>query len=403
MPDAELLASSRTRVLRVIARMNMGGPAHHVALLGEGLQARGYDTLLACGEVGTGEQELVDAVRRLGPGVHRVAGLGPRPSAGADVVALRELTRLVRRWRPDVVHTHTAKGGFLGRLAAHLAGRPRPVVVHTYHGHVLEGYFSPPVSAAFRGLERLAAHGTDALIGVSETTVADLVRLRVAPRSRFRVVPLGLDLDPFLALDRTGPSAGRLRAETGAGSDEVVALFVGRFAPIKRLDVLLDALAAARAAGAPVRLAVVGDGEQRPELEARAAGLGLERAVTFAGYREDVLDAIGSADIAVLSSDNEGTPVSLIQAAAGGLPLASTDVGGVAEVVRPGLGLLSPARDAAALGRSLATLAADAGLRRAMGERARAHVRDRYAAARLVEDIDELYRELLARRARPRD
>ncbi len=228
----------------------------------------------------------------------------------------------------------------LGRTAAVLAGQPRPIIVHTYHGHVLEGYFGPARNALYRGLERRLAAVSDALIGVSTATVDDLVRLGVAPRERFRVIPIGLELDPFLAATPADGAAFRPRRERGPES--VLLTFVGRLAPIKRVDVLLRAFAHARDAGAPVRLAIVGDGGLRAKLEGLARSLGVRPDVCFAGYRADMVPVAAASDIAVLSSDNEGTPVSLIEAAAAGTRRSPRASGGVADVVTPDTGSSSP-------------------------------------------------------------
>jgi glycosyltransferase involved in cell wall biosynthesis len=382
--------------MRVIARLNMGGPAHHVSLLSGMLDRSRYETLLLHGEVGTGEASLEAVAHRLDARLEAVPGLRPELRPADDLRALMALVRHVRRFRPDIVHTHTAKAGMLGRLAAVLAGRPRPVIVHTYHGHVLEGYFGPLRNAFYRGLERALARASDRLIGVSQATVDDLVRLRIANRSKFRVIPIGLNLDPFLTSDREDGAAFRREAE--AGDDEVLLTFVGRLVPIKRVDVLLRAVAHARKQGARLRVVIVGDGELRPELEQQAAELGIADHLYFAGYREDMLPVVAASDIAVLSSDNEGTPVSLIEAAAAATPAVATRVGGVADVVTPDTGILAPAGDSDALGDAIARLAADPELRTEMGERARNHVRARFSVERLVEDIDQLYSELLHQR-----
>jgi glycosyltransferase involved in cell wall biosynthesis len=311
----------------------------------------------------------------------------------SDLRALRALVKAVRSFRPDIVHTHTAKAGMLGRLAAVIAGRPRPIIVHTYHGHVLEGYFGPLRNAFYRGLERGLGRVSNALIGVSQATVDDLVRLRIAPRSKFRVVPIGLDLEPFVSPSDAERTA--FRAEAGASDDDVLLTFVGRLVPIKRVDVLLRAFAHARAQEVPVRLAIVGDGELREELEQLANELGVSDHVYWAGYRENMLPVTAAADIAVLSSDNEGTPVSLIEAGAAGRAAASTNVGGVADVVTPETGILVPAGQAEALGAAIAEIARDSARREAMGAAASDHVMARYSVARLLRDIDALYRELL--------
>jgi glycosyltransferase involved in cell wall biosynthesis len=384
--------SKPLRIVRVIARLNMGGPAHHVGLLASRMDPERYQTLLLHGEVGTGEDSLEDSVRASGAAMARVPGLGPALRPHDDARALGSLVQAMRRLRPDIVHTHTAKAGMLGRLAAVMAGRPRPTILHTYHGHVLEGYFGTVKNATYRGLERQLATVSDALIGVSSATVDDLVRLGVAPRERFRVIPIGLNLQPFL--DATPADGAAFRQEAGVQDGEVLLTFVGRLAPIKRVDVLLRGFAHGLERGARVRLALVGDGELRPQLEALASELGLADRVCFAGYRESMVPVASASDIAVLSSDNEGTPVSLIEAGAAGKPGVATRVGGVPDVVTPRTGVLAPAGDSRALGEAIATLASDSKGRAEMGARAREHVAGRFSVDRLVDDIEALYGEL---------
>jgi glycosyltransferase involved in cell wall biosynthesis len=371
----------------VIARMNIGGPAYHVSLLSGRLDPDRYDTLLVAGRPGPGEGSFEELARRYGANMTLLPSLSPEIDPRADLRALRELRKIVRGFRPHIVHTHTAKAGALGRTAALVAGGARPVIVHTYHGHVLEGYFGRATTAGYRAVERGLGRFSDRLVGVSQATVDDLVRLRVAPRQRFSVIPLGLELDRFLRLD-PAPAEG-----------DAVALYAGRLVPIKRVDVLLRAVARARAAGAALRLVVLGDGELRPGLERLGRDLGIAAAVTFAGYREDVLPHLEGADMAVLSSANEGTPVALIEAAAGGRPLVATRVGGVPDVVAPGTGRLAENGDVEALAAALTELSADGQLRLELGARAREHVRSRYASERLLADVDRLYGELLSDRA----
>jgi glycosyltransferase involved in cell wall biosynthesis len=374
----------------------MGGPAYHVSLLSGRLDPARYETLLVTGKVGPGEESLVDLASRYGATVEMVPTFGPELRPLADVRAFLAIWRAAREFRPDIIHTHTAKAGMLGRAAAVLT-RPRPVVVHTFHGHVLEGYFGRAISDCFRRLERILARASDCLIGVSQATVDDLVRLGVAPAHKFRVVRLGLDLDPYLALEGRGE---KFRQELGVSDEDVLCLFVGRFVPIKRLDGMLRAIARARSLGAPVQLALVGDGLIRPELERLAEDLGIQKSVHFAGYRRELESVLDGVDVGVLSSDNEGTPVSLIEAAAAGKPLAATRVGGTAEVVPEGAGLLVPAGDYDRLGEAIAELAADRSQRERFGSAAREHVRARYGAERLIADVDDLYEDLLRRYGR---
>jgi glycosyltransferase involved in cell wall biosynthesis len=390
------IATNRIRVLHVIARLNLGGAAQHTSLLsGRRLSSERYESLLVHGRLAQGEQSMADLAEREGAQTRHLSQLGQPVSPVRDPLALAQLVRIARQFKPHIVHTHTAKAGFVGRAAA-LALRPRPAIVHTYHGHVLEGYFGPRKAALFRRLERGMARVSDCLIGVSDRTVDDLVRLGVAPRDRFRVIALGMDLDPFAGVDA---AAGRkLRREVGIADDQVLLTFVGRIVPIKRVDVLLRGAAYAREAGARVQLAVIGDGAERPALRSLARELGIGDAVHFLGYRRDLPRIAAAADVAVLSSDNEGTPVSLIEAAAAATPAVATDVGGVAEVVAPDTGLLVPPGDERAFARALVDIAREPELRQAMGERARERALDRYSIDRLLRDIGELYEELVSAR-----
>jgi len=373
----------------------MGGPAHQAALLsGRRFFPERYETLLVHGSLPAGEESLADLSREEGATMRFLDELRTPIDPLHDSRALLKLIRVARAFKPDVVHTHTAKAGFIGRQAA-LAVRPRPAIVHTYHGHVLEGYFGAAKSRLYLELERALARVSDRLIGVSEATVDDLVRLGVAPRERFSVLPLGLDLGPLAEPD-DGGLRERTRGELDVAPEEVLLVFVGRVVPIKRLDVLLRALAQAGGPGPRLRLALVGDGEERPGLEALASELGIERDVLFLGYRRELRSLFAAADLAVLSSDNEGTPVSLIEAGAAGLPAVATDVGGVGEVVGEQTGILVPPGDPAALAGALRQMADDPEGRRTYGRAARSRVTERYGAARLIGDVDALYRELTA-------
>jgi glycosyltransferase involved in cell wall biosynthesis len=378
--------------------LNVGGPAYHVSLLSGCLDPKRYDTLLVTGEVGRGEASLEQLADRYGAALKKLEPLGPRINAFLDLRALVALRRIALRFRPDIVHTHTAKAGFLGRLAAATL-RPRPVIVHTYHGHVLEGYFGPAQSWLFARLERAAASVSDRLIGVSNATVGDLVRLGIAPESRFRTVPIGLDLEPFLA--DSGAARLELRHEMQFAPDDVVVGYVGRLVPIKRLDVAIRAIAAVRRSGITARLLIVGDGQEREGLARLATYLGARDAVIFAGYRSDPVNVARAIDIAILTSDNEGTPVSLIEAAASGRPAVATDVGGVRDVVTPATGVLVSRQDAVAVAAGITRLATTPEVRRRMGEAAREHVRRRFSAERLLTDIDALYCDLLRDRCDP--
>jgi glycosyltransferase involved in cell wall biosynthesis len=380
--------------------MNIGGPAYHVSLLSGRLDRERYETLLLTGMLGPGEGSFEKLAQRYGATRQTVPGLRPELGLRGDARALWSLVRTIRKYRPDVVHTHTAKAGALGRLAAIIAPGVSPVIVHTYHGHVLSGYFGRALNALYRGVERLLASASDCLIGVSDATVGELVELRIAPIRKFRTIPIGLDLERLLAVERSRDAP--FRTEIGVGAEDVLAVFVGRLVPIKRVDLLIEAVALAHATEPRLKLAIVGDGELRGALEQQASGLGLEETVRFLGFREDLPAIATGSDLAVLSSDNEGTPVALIEAAAAGIPAIATAAGGVKDIVRPSTGVLVAKNDAAGFADALLRLAGDRDARELMGLAAREHVRERFSAERLLEDVDALYRELLGYRANKR-
>jgi glycosyltransferase involved in cell wall biosynthesis len=382
------------RVVRLFSRLNIGGPAVHVILLTAGLRELGYETRLLVGQESAHEGNLLDLARQHAVVCEQVPGFGREIRIGSDLRALWSLVRTIRRFRPAIVHTHTAKAGLLGRVAARISGVP--VVVHTFHGHVLSGYFGPVRNALFRTLEAWLARTCDALIAVSESVRGDLVALRVAPAERIRVIPLGLELD---ALARTLPRGG-LRRESGVPDDVPLVGIVGRLAPIKDIPTFLRAAQRVREKDARVRFAIVGDGEERPELERLVDALGLRAAVHFHGWRRDMDAVYGDLDVAVNCSRNEGTPVALIEALAAGRPVVATAVGGTPDLLHRGdFGRLVPAGDDAQLAAAIVEAITDPAPATARAAAGRRYVLAKHSSRRLAADIDALYRELLARRA----
>jgi glycosyltransferase involved in cell wall biosynthesis len=386
----------RIKILRVIARLNMGGPALHVSYLTAGLRERGYDTTLVAGTLARGEDSMSFVADARDVDVVRIDELGREISPLRDLVATLRLARLIRRERPDILHTHTAKAGTVGRVAALLAGRRAPpIVVHTFHGHVLRGYFGPLRSGLFRLLERWLAARTTALIAVSPQVRDDLVALGVAPPERFVVIRLGIELDERVSAEQNGRAESR--RYLGIASDRFAVGWIGRMTAVKRTDDVLVAFRRLRDDGVDAVLCMVGDGPDRPELERRAHELGVIRDTLFLGYQEDVAPFYAAFDALVLPSSNEGTPVSAIEALAAGRPVVATRVGGVPDVVQEGQdGFLVDPGATDDLADRLARLARDPALRERMGGAGRERVLPRYAVARLIDDVDRLYRSLLA-------
>jgi glycosyltransferase involved in cell wall biosynthesis len=382
----------------VIARLNMGGPALHVAYLSAGLKERGYDTTLVAGSLAVGEESMAAVAEELGVPIVTVADLHREISPLRDLRAVYHVSALIRELRPQILHTHTAKAGTIGRLAAMLAGPAAPpIVVHTFHGHVLRGYFGPLRSNLFRLLEHWLARRTTALVAVSPEVRDDLVALGVAPAEKFTVVRLGIELGERVG-ELDGNAQGlETRRLLGVAPDRFVVGWIGRMTGVKRIDDVLLAVRRLRDRGVDAVLCMVGDGPDRDAVERRARELGIVRNSLFLGYQEEVAPYYAAFDALILPSANEGTPVSAIEALAGGRPVVATRVGGVPDVVRDGVdGFLVKPGDVDAMAERLALLAADADLRRRMGESGSASVRERYSVDRLLDDIDALYRSLLA-------
>jgi glycosyltransferase involved in cell wall biosynthesis len=387
-------APEPVRVLRVIARLNMGGPAIHVANLAAGLETRGYHTTLVAGSLARGEDSMAFLAERLGVSVVSVPEIQREISAVPDLRAAFRLAEIIREARPHILHTHTAKAGAVARAAALLAGPARPaVVVHTFHGHVLRGYFGPGRTAVFRQVERTLARASDALVAVSPEVRDDLVELGVAPAEKFVVVRLGIPLTDRLDDESATVDYRRLY---GIGRDAFVVGWVGRMTGVKDTSAVLHTLAALRARGVDAVACLVGDGPDREPLEELAHDLEVARACFFVGYQTDVAGYYGLFDAFFLPSVNEGTPVSAIEALASGTPVVANRVGGVPDVVRDAVdGFLVEPGDVEGAAERLAALAEDAPLRRRLGESGRARVRERYSVDRLVDDVDRLYRALL--------
>jgi glycosyltransferase involved in cell wall biosynthesis len=379
---------SDPRLLQVITRLNVGGPARLVVHLNRALQGRGFECRLVTGTEGPSEG-------RIDPGTERVTtipALRREISPRHDLAAATALDRLVRAWRPDIVHTHLAKAGALGRIAARR--RSVPVTVHTFHGHVLDGYFPRPVARAFLAAERGLAKRTTALVAVSDAVRDELLALGIGREEQWHVIPVGLELDGLLG---TPPARTKARRGLGLPTAGKVVGIVGRLVPIKDHETFLRAAARLVREREDVAFVVAGDGEERAVLEARARELLGDR-VVFLGWVQDLAALYAALDVVVLTSRNEGTPVSLVEAGAVGRPVVATRVGGVPDVVADGeTGTLVPPGDPAATAAAIGRLLDEPALAKAMGEAARASVPSRFSADRLVDDLAALYEHLLAR------
>lgn len=391
-------SDDQIRIVRVIARLNIGGPAIQAISLTKLLEPFGYRTRLVRGREGVDEGSMDYLATELGVSPTLLGAMQRDPGKG-DLEALVRLVRILRRDRPRIVHTHAAKAGTLGRAAALIAfprRARRPVLVHTFHGHSLTGYFDSRTARVFRIIERLLARRTDALVAVSAEVRDDLVALGVAGSDRFTVIPLGFDLGRFIDDSERDRRRSALRAEWDVADHDEVVTLVARLVPIKRVDRFLR-IARLLADRPRVRFVIVGDGELREQLTVSPDALALGDRLRWAGFRRDMPDVCFASDVIALTSDNEGTPVSLIEAQAAAVPVVGTDVGGVRSAVRDGAtGILAPADDDAALAAAIARLLDEHELATRMAAAGRAHASATFSLQRLVQDVDSLYRSCLS-------
>jgi glycosyltransferase involved in cell wall biosynthesis len=383
--------------------MNVGGPAIQAATLSDRLTAHGFHTHLVHGALGEGEGDMTYLVPAQGVALHYLPWLQRPVAAAADARALANIYRLLCHVRPAIVHTHMAKAGALGRAAAiaynRTAGRSSPArIIHTYHGHVLDGYFRPAVTSMFLNLERLLARASDTIVAISGTLQRELVdAYRIGTTDQYRLIPLGFDLTPFRAIDDAARADARVRLGLPAGVPVVAT--VGRLTAIKRHQLFLETVARVKQTRPDVVALVAGDGELRHELESYAKSLGLDGTVRWLGWRRDLATVYGATDVFVLTSRNEGTPVAMIEAMASGVPPVSTDVGGVKDVIESAaVGVRIGSDDAASLAEPIEALLANPNRRRAIGDAARERVLGRFGIDRLVDDVTTLYRDLLSGR-----
>ena len=373
------------RILRIIARMNVGGPAWQVSVLTRGIDTAWSECRLLTGEVDEGEADFLD-LRDPGLTVEKIPFLGRSVRFGDDFRAFLAIRRVILDFKPDLVHTHTAKAGLLGRLAA-ISCRV-PLRVHTFHGHLLHGYFGRLASWVLILVERVLARGTTALVAVGAQVRDDLIKVGIGKADQYTVIPPGVELVEIR--DR-----GTARAQLDLPAESPVVLFVGRITAIKRLDRLVDAMAAVLDRHSDAVLVVAGEGECLKEIERQARPLG--DSVRFLGWQEDVGRLYAAADCVVITSHNEGMPVSLIEAAMAGVPGVTTDAGSASEVILDGVtGLVVGADPAEVADGLLRVLQAD--VRDRMGSAARRRAEIEFSSQRLIEDHQNLYRILVAQR-----
>jgi len=375
--------------MRVIARMNVGGPAVQVSGLMRGFSTTDFTHQLYTGFCAVDEADYLETVAT-DVEANRIEGFGRRVSLRGDLQAFTALVKEIRIFKPHIIHTHTAKAGFLGRIASIISLQPS-IRVHTFHGHLLNGYFGSFKRFLVVIAEKILATFTDQLLAVGETVRQDLLKAGIGSKEKFGVMPPGLAIKVL-------PEKEKSLKSFGITTGNLQCAFIGRVTQIKRPDRLLDVVSEMKRRGVDLDFFIAGDGELLEACQKRISDQVLP--VKVLGWQSDIEKVLSAADIVVLTSDNEGTPLSLIQAGMAGLPVVATHVGSVPEVVLDGLTGIITSLDYKEVANALEKLAGSKILREQLGHAAQAFTLANFGIERLVRDHEELYRKLLSNRAR---
>lgn len=375
------------KILRIQSRICIGGPAIHTEILAEYLPKDKFETIVVGGAVDKNEKSIHERINNKGIHVEIIVSMKRNIFILNDLVSLFRLYRLIKQNKPDIVHTHTAKAGTIGRISAYLARVP--IIVHTFHGHVFNNYFNKFITKIFIVIEKCLAKLTRKIIVISDSQYKDIVdTYKIASQERVKIIPLGFDLTHFDHLEKNG----KLKNYLGLNSKNILVGCVGRLVPIKNNRMIIRVINKLHESNDKYHLCFIGDGEERENLEAIAD----PNYVHFLGWRTDLDNIYAGVDVIALTSLNEGTPVALIEAMAANVPVVSTKVGGVGDIVKDNVtGLLVKSNDVDTMCEKIELLMHDPNLRDRLIKQAREYVREKFSYQRLIKDMELLYDELL--------
>ncbi len=363
--------------------MNVGGPAVQVFGISRSIDSEVFNHRLITGFCNDDEIDYLD-LHKLTLKVGRIEGLGRSLNLKSDFRAFLRIRSIIKEFRPHIIHTHTAKAGFLGRIAS-VTVLTNSLLVHTFHGHLLTGYFSPLKTRVVIGIERFLAYFTDTLIGVGEQVVDDLVGAGIGNRKKFRVINPGLEVKAEFSRDHT-------RKELGIELDAFVIVWVGRFAEIKAPERVIAIARKSVQSNRRIRFLMIGGGSLLELVQKESESENLP--ISFLGWRSDPEDLIASADLLLMTSKNEGTPISAIQAQVLGVPVLSTNVGSINEIVFDGrTGFIAPF-DVEKFHELISRLSENKSLWKSLSREAKSLAHDRFSVHRLVKDHEDLYKEI---------
>ena len=382
----------KIKILRIISRLNIGGPSIHVINLNKGLDKKVFQSLLLCGNISDGEKSMFNEAKNSGIKLISIPELTNEHSLNLkDLKALLKIYLIIKKYKPDIVHTHTAKAGLIGRIAAHLALTPK--IVHTYHGHVLHSYFSRPKTYLLRFMEKLLALISDSLIVVSDKIKTELISYKISKPSKFNIIKLGFNLDPFL---NNTLLKDNLKKELSLPNDSNLIGIVGRIVPIKNHKLFIEAAAKVVAQKENTYFLIVGDGPLRKNIEKLSYELNINKNTIFTGWRNDLPLIYASLDILVCSSNNEGTSVSVIEGMASGCPVITTRVGGHPDIISDGNnGYLIEPQNIDSLTKKMLQILNNPKQSAHLKENARLDAKNNFSLENLINNIENHYDDLL--------
>ncbi len=392
-----------TKVLRILNRFNVGGPTYNATYLTKFLSNE-YETKLIGGDKDESEASSLYMAHNLGLEPEVIFEMRRSMNPIQDWKAYQEIKKIIKEFNPDIVHTHASKAGAIGRLAA--ISCKAPVIVHTFHGHVFHGYFNPIITRIYKTVERYLAKKSDAIIAISELQKNELTNIhKIAPAEKISVIPLGFDLEQFT--ENIEAKRKSFRSQFGINEDELAIGIIGRLVPIKNHQLFIKAAKHVQEKSkSPVRFVIIGDGESKAEIQeqCKAADLSYEENqssganVIFTSWIKEIDWVLAGLDIVCLTSLNEGTPVSLVEAQAAGKPIVTTEVGGIKNVVIPNKSaLLSPIENERLFVENLLKLVENQELRKEMSGCGRSMVLDKFSYRVLVKNMEDLYSSLMTR------
>jgi glycosyltransferase involved in cell wall biosynthesis len=387
-----MILRRKIKILRIQSRICIGGPAIHTEILSKYMPTNVYDTILIGGALDAEERSKYEEIKARGINIRILGQMKRSLNPAQDFYAIIKMYLMMRREKPDIVCTHTAKAGTIGRISAILAGVP--VVLHTFHGHVFEGYFGKFKANFFISVERILARLTDHVVAISPSQYNDLLyKYQITGAGKISMIRLGLELEKFLSVTHNGS----LKKGLGLPADHIIIAHIGRLVPIKNNKMMLHVLSRLIEKIPTIHLCIIGDGEDRKQLEELAQQIGISDRVHFLGWVADLERIYSGVDLVALTSRNEGTPMTLIEAMASSVPVVATNVGGVPDLLFANEnGLLCGSNDAVDMADKIVNLLTNANLRTRITRSAKKFVAENYQYSRLINELDLLYRRLLS-------